>query len=247
MGLSQNQKERYSRQLLVEGIGEKEQLKLQKAKVLIVGAGGLGSPVSLYLAAAGVGSLGLVDGDCVELSNLQRQIIHGTEELHQKKVESAKRRIEDLNPEVNVNLYPFRLDNENASRLVAEYDMVVDCTDNFMARFLVNDVCVMCGKPFVHGSVSGFSGHVFTHIPGTACYRCIFKAAPPASGGKELPVGVIGSAVGVIGSLQATEVLKYLTNRGNLLTNRLLCFDGLQMQFNVLKVRQDENCAVCGK
>ncbi|MGN0222202.1 MAG: HesA/MoeB/ThiF family protein [Prevotella sp.] len=237
------EKERYSRHLRLSEIGELGQSLLRQARVLVAGAGGLGSPVLQYLAAAGVGTLGVVDGDKVDVSNLQRQIIHTTEAIGQSKTASASRFIRALNPHVQVQEYPFFLTPENVESVIASYDIVVDCTDNFAARFLVNDACVQMGKPFVHGSISQFQGQLFTHLPGTACYRCIFPEEPQQS--QEPVAGPLGVLPGVIGALQATEVIKYVTRAGRLLTNGLLLFDALGMSFSHLQVQPSASCAAC--
>ena len=241
--LTQEEKERYSRHLRLPEIGEQGQLLLRSSRVLVVGAGGLGSPVLQYLAAAGVGTLGIVDGDRVDVSNLQRQTIHTTEAIGQAKSASASRFVLRLNPHVQVREYPFFLTPENVESVFADYDIIVDCTDNFAARYLVNDTCVQMDKPFVHGSISHFQGHLFTHLPGTACYRCLFPEAPQQTGG---PVaGPLGVLPGVIGVLQATEVVKYITHIGKLLTNDLLLFDALDLSFHHLCVMPSEACAAC--
>ena len=241
--LTQEEKERYSRHLRLPQIGEEGQMLLRRSRVLVVGAGGLGSPVLQYLAAAGVGTLGIVDGDMVDISNLQRQTIHATEMVGQPKSFSAKQFIRRLNPLIEVQEFPFFLAAGNVASVFADYDLVVDCTDNFAARYLINDTCVQMGKPFVHGSISQFQGHLFTHLPGTACYRCIFPEQPLPD---DKPVaGPLGVLPGVIGVLQATEVVKYITHVGRLLTNELLLFDALDMSFSHLRVMPSEACAAC--
>ncbi len=241
--LTDEERERYSRHLRLSEIGEQGQMLLRQARVLVVGAGGLGSPVLQYLAAAGVGTLGVVDGDKVDVSNLQRQVIHTTQAVGESKTASASRFIRALNPHVEVNEYPFFLTPDNVDAVFAGYDLVVDCTDNFSARFLVNDACVRLGKPFVHGSISQFQGQLFTHLPGTACYRCIFPDEPQPS--REPVAGPLGVLPGVIGSLQAAEVVKYITHAGSLHTDALLLFDALSMSFMRLQVRRSASCASC--
>lgn len=238
---------RYSRHILLQEVGVEGQERIRQGRVLVVGTGGLGSPVALYLAAAGVGTLGLVDGDVVDLSNLQRQIIHTTPEVGRRKVESAKEKINRLNPHVQVVTYPCFMNAENALDLVRDYDFVVDGTDNFVVKFLINDACVMAGKPFSHGGVLRFEGQTFTHLPGTACYRCLFGAPPPAG---SVPTcaqaGILGAVAGMLGTIQATEVLKYLTGTGELLTNRLLTFDAKSMEFHLIGMARNEACPLCG-
>lgn len=238
---------RYSRHILLKDVGVEGQEKIMNARVLVVGAGGLGSPVSLYLAAAGTGTIGLVDSDVVDLSNLQRQIIHFNKDVGVAKVESAREKIRAVNPEVKVETYQEFLDASNAADIIGRYDFIVDATDNHAAKYLVNDTCVMEGKPFVHGGVLGFQGNAFTHLPGTACYRCLFPE-PPAAG--TIPttaqVGVLGSVVGILGTIQATETMKYFTGAGELLVNRLLSFDALTMSFHTIRVGKRETCKLCG-
>ena len=240
---------RYSRHLIMPEVGMEGQLKLKAARVLCIGAGGLGSPVALYLTAAGVGTLGIVDFDTVDHSNLQRQIIHGTPDVGRSKLESAKARLNALNPEVEVVTYEMALSSQNALGLFADYDMVVDGTDNFPTRYLVNDACVLTGKPNVYGSISRFEGQatVFAAEDGP-CYRCMFPEPPPpglvpscAEG------GVLGILPGVVGTLQATEAIKLILGVGESLVGRFLLFDALKMRFRELKVRHDPDCPVCGE
>ena len=238
--LTEEERQRYSRHLLLEEMGEEGQRKLQKAKVLIVGAGGLGSPVSLYLAAAGLGKIGIIDGDEVDRSNLQRQIVHFTSDVGRSKVESARDKINALNPHVDVVLYKEFLTETNARRIIPEYDFVVSCTDNFSVRFLINDACVALGKPFSHAGISKFDGQMFTYTPGNACLRCLFKTTQTSEVG-----GLIGATVGILGSIQATETIKYFTGIGRLLTNKLLTIDAKSMDFYKFNVRQDPNCPIC--
>lgn len=235
--------ERYNRNILIEGVGEEGQEKLKKAKVLVVGAGGLGSPVILYLAAAGVGTLGLIDCDKVQLSNLQRQVIHWTEDLNTDKVTSAKRKIELLNPDVKVATYVEELSDLNAESLFADYDFIVDCCDNYKTKYLINDVCVKLKKPFSHAAVVSMRGEVMTVIPGSACYRCAFpELIEEEKGHSASEIGILGSMAGIIGSIQATETIKYLTGVGELLTNKLLIVDGRDICFYPLKVKKTNNC-----
>lgn len=239
--------QRYSRHILLKEIGAEGQERIRQGRVLVVGAGGLGSPILMYLAAAGVGTIGVVDGDTVDLSNLQRQIIHATPDLGRAKVESAAEKMKAINPHVNVVEHREFMNAGNAMQLIADYDFVVDATDNFAVKFLINDACVMAGKPFSHGGILRFEGQTFTHLPGTACYRCLFKEPPPAD---LVPTcsqaGVLGAVVGVIGTIQATEVVKYLARCGTLLTDRILTFDALTMDFRKVGIKRDDHCAVCG-
>lgn len=245
--MNEEQKHRYSRHIILEGIGMEGQERLQKAKVLIIGAGGLGSPLLLYLAAAGVGTLGIADGDYVSLTNLQRQVIHRTEDICSLKVDSAERAVHALNPEVEVQKYETFLTEDNICSVVRSYDFVVDATDNFSTKYLINDACIMEGKPFCMGGIQRFSGQLMTHIPGTACYRCIFPEPPVSNEVESCTVtGVMGSIAGVCGTLQATEVIKFITGAGTLLTNALLSFDTLTMQFHRIDISKDASCPLCG-
>ena len=238
---------RYSRHILLQDVGVEGQEKIRQGRVLIVGAGGLGSPVALYLAAAGVGTIGIIDGDVVDLSNLQRQIIHTTEDVGRPKVLSAKEKIERINPHVKVVTYNDFLRADNVLNVIADYDFVVDGTDNFPVKFLINDACVMAGKPFSHGGILRFEGQTFTHLPGTACYRCLFPAPPPPG---LVPTcsqaGVLGAIAGMLGTIQATEVLKFLTGVGELLTDRLLTFNAKTMDFRKIRTARHDACPLCG-
>lgn len=235
--MTDQQKDRYSRHILLEGFGEAGQERLLKAKVLIVGAGGLGSPCALYLAAAGVGSIGIADADVVSLSNLQRQVIHASKDEGRLKADSAAEKMQAINPEVKVEIYPYYIDEENAKEIFAQYDFIVECTDSFESKYLINDVCVELGKPFCIAGIVKYSGQMMTHVSGTATYRDIFPEPPlPEEVQKAATVGVLGSAVGTMGTLQATEVIKYLTGLGQLLTNRMLLFDALTMSFQSLEL-----------
>ena len=239
---------RYSRHLILPNVGMEGQRKLKGSSVLCVGTGGLGSPLALYLAAAGVGRIGLVDFDVVDASNLQRQIIHGTAWVGKSKVESAKARIHDLNPNVQVDVYEEPLSSDNALRILEPYDVVVDGTDNFPTRYLVNDACVLLGKPNVYGSIFRFEGQasVFNH-EGGPCYRCLYEEPPPpglvpscAEG------GVLGILPGLIGVVQATEIVKILLGIGETLSGRLMLYDALGMSFRTLKLRKNPSCVICG-
>jgi len=245
---SEEQVTRYSRHILLPEVGGKGQKKIGQARVLIVGAGGLGSPAALYLAAAGVGTIGLIDGDVVDLSNLQRQVIHQTADIGRPKVESARARILALNPNVAVETHYTRLTAENALDIIGHYDIVLDGVDNFPAKFLINDACFFARKPLVHGGILRFDGRVFTILPGkSACYRCVFKQPPPpglVASCQE--AGVIGALAGIIGTLQATEVLKLILDRGRLLTDRLLDYDARLTRFREIKVSRNPKCPLCG-
>ncbi len=249
-GLDATRRARYSRHLLIPEVGEQGQLKLLDSKVLLIGAGGLGSPASLYLAAAGVGRLGIVDADVVDESNLQRQIVHSTERLGEPKVDSARRTIEALNPDVQVVAYEERLTSENVERILADgWDVIVDGADNFPTRYLVNDASVWHDIPVVHGSIYRFEGQVTVFKPGDGpCYRCLFPAPPPPELAPSCAEGgVLGVLPGVIGSLQASEALKLALGIGDPLVGRLLLFDALSAEFNEVTVRRDPDCPVCGE
>jgi adenylyltransferase/sulfurtransferase len=240
---------RYSRHLLLPEVGVEGQRKLKAARVLTIGAGGLGSPLTLYLAAAGVGTIGVVDFDVVDLTNLQRQIVHGTSTLGHSKLESAKGRLTDLNPNVNVVGHEARLTSENALDILRDYDIVVDGTDNFPTRYLVNDACVLLGKPNVYGSIFRFEGQAsLFYAKEGPCYRCLYSEPPPpglvpscAEG------GVLGVLPGIIGSLQALETIKWIIGAGDSLIGRLVLFDALKLKFRELKLRKDPNCPICGE
>jgi len=248
--LSPEQRARYSRHLLIPEVGEEGQQRLLDARVLLVGAGGLGSPASLYLAAAGVGTLGIVDGDVVDESNLQRQIVHSTESLGEPKVASAKRTLEALNPDVRVVPFQERLTSENVERILAEgWDVIVDGADNFPTRYLVNDASVWHGIPVVHGSIYRFEGQVTVFDParGGPCYRCLFPQPPPPELAPSCAEGgVLGVLPGIIGSLQANEALKLILERGEALAGRLLLFDALATTLDEVTVRRDPACPICG-
>ncbi len=246
-GMDETQMKRYARHLVLPGIGSDGQERIMSGRVLVVGAGGLGSPVSLYLAAAGVGRIGIVDADCVDMSNLQRQVIHTMADVGRPKVESAREKMLAINPDTRVDALRARLDASNASELIADYDFVVDATDNFASKFLISDTCVASGKPFVYGGVLRFGGQAFTHLPATACLRCVYGGVPPeGTVPRNEEAGVLGAVVGVIGTIQATEALKFLTGAGRLLTDRLLMFDAMTADFRTLAVKRNANCAACG-
>jgi len=247
MELTGEQRLRYNRHLILEGIGKEGQKRLLESRVLLVGAGGLGSPVALYLAAAGVGTLGLVDGDSVSLANLQRQVIHSTPDIRRPKVDSAAESIQSLNPDVKVEKHPFFLSEGNAMELIGSYDFIIDGSDNFATKYLVNDACVMLDKACCIGGISRYSGQLTTYVPGSACYRCLFPE-PPAIGDVETcaTVGVLGSIAGILGTLQATECIKCLTGIGKPLTNALLTFDALTMEWNRIDFDRRTDCPLCG-
>jgi len=250
MELSTEQFHRYARHVILPEVGVAGQKKICAASVLCVGAGGLGSPIASYLAAAGVGRLGIVDFDLVDESNLQRQILHGTAQVGRPKTDSARERLASLNPGVAVELHPFKLTSGNALEVVSRYDIVVDGTDNFPTRYLVNDACVLAGKPNVYGSILRFEGQASLFAPhlGGPCYRCLFPEPPPAGSVPSCAEGgVLGVLPGVIGTIQATEILKLILGIGTSLLNRLLLFDALEMKFRELKLRRDPECPVCGK
>lgn len=249
MEFTEDQLQRYSRHILLPEVGGKGQKKLLKAKVFIVGAGGLGCPVGYYLAAAGVGTIGIVDNDTVELSNLQRQIAHNTNRIGDLKIESAKKTFEALNPDVNVVGIKERLSHLNIKELMKDYDIVVDGTDNFPTRYLINDAAVMLKKPLVSGAILKFEGQVTTIVPGEGhCYRCLFEEMPPAGLVPSCQeAGVIGAIPGVVGSLQAIEVIKLILGKGDVLKNTLLIYDALKTTFRRVKVPKNPGCLVCGE
>ena len=241
---------RYSRHIILPKIGAAGQRKLLDAKVLCVGAGGLGSPVAMYLAAAGVGKLGIVDFDRVDLTNLQRQLLHDTDDVGRPKVESAAERLAGINPDVEVVPHDTMLTSENAFEILGGYDIVVDGSDNFPVRYLVNDATQMLGKPLVYGSIYQFDGQASVFLPGqeTPCYRCLFpQPPPPGSVPSCAEAGVFGVLPGIIGSIQAVEAIKLITGVGDPLVGRLLLFDALEMEFTTVKLRWDPECPVCGK
>ncbi len=247
--LSDAQRARYSRHIILDEVGEAGQAKLLGSKVLLLGAGGLGSPAALYLAAAGVGTIGLVDLDVVDASNLQRQILHATSRLGVSKVDSAEKAITDLNPDVKVVKFEERLDSSNVERIFKGFDIVVDGCDNFPTRYLVNDASVWLNIPVVHGSIFRFEGQVTTFMPRQGpCYRCLYPEPPPAHLAPSCAeAGVLGILPGIVGTMQATEAIKYLLGKGDLLKGRLVCYDSLRMKFRELKLRRDPKCPVCGE
>lgn len=250
MTLSQDRLVRYSRNIKLPEIGERGQQRLLSSSVLVIGAGGLGSPIALYLAASGVGKIGIIDGDKVELSNLQRQIIHETSDIKRNKVDSAKDSIHDLNPEIEVITFDFRLDENNAAKIISGYDIIVDGSDNFETRFMVNDVCYELKKPLISGAINRFDGQVYTfksYQEGKPCYRCIYPEVPPAGTMPNCSEhGVIGAIAGVVGSMQATEVIKELLGIGESLAGFMIVIDALNNNYRKVKVNKDKNCKTCG-
>jgi molybdopterin/thiamine biosynthesis adenylyltransferase len=247
--LSTDQIERYSRQIMVPDLGGKGQIRLRKGRVLVIGAGGLGSPAAFYLAAAGIGTLGIIDPDKVELSNLQRQILHSTSDIGREKVASAKTKLNELNPDVEVKTYPARFEENNAAEIAADYDFIVDGSDNFPTKFLVNDIAIQLGIAFSHAGIVRLQGQTMTVIPGkTACYRCLFQAPPPP---EEIlscqQAGILGAVAGTLGTIQATEAVKYLAGfEEGLITDRLLTYDAKAMKFHSVEIKRNPQCAACG-
>ncbi len=246
MPLKPIQEHRYRYNILIAEIGRKGQEKLSKARVLVIGAGGLGSPALMYLACAGVGALGIVDNDRVELSNLQRQIVHSTEHVGWMKADSAMMRLIDINPGICIERCYSRLEEKNGPQIIGRYDFIIEATDNFESKFVINDLCIRLGVPFCHAGILGMTGQAMTVIPGEcACYRCIFGEIPH-DGQVETTreMGVLGAVAGIMGAIQAAEAIKYLTGCGQLLTRRLLTFDALSMKFREIPLPQP-SCNVC--
>lgn len=244
--LSQKEKKRYHRQIILHSIGERGQESLKSSRVLVIGSGGLASPVCFYLTAAGVGTIGIADCDVVELSNLQRQILHTTHDIGKPKTQSARETLYRLNPHVHINTYPKRLTEENIIPCIQQYHLVVDAVDNFPTRYLVNQACLQENKPLIEAGIMGFDGQILTIIPGHGpCYNCLFPRASITTDQKEIPV--LGAVAGIMGSLQAIEAVKVLLQLGKPLTGRLLLLDGLNLSFQEVLVKQDENCTVCGQ
>ncbi len=240
--LTQEEKQRYDRQIIIPGIGEAGQEKLKKARVVIAGSGGLGSPISLYLAAAGLGTLRIIDNDKVELSNLNRQILHWDKDIGKAKTKSANDKLSQLNKNITIETVNTTIDETNVSALVADFDIIVDAMDNMPTRYLLNKAAIENGIPFVHGAIFGLEGRAMTVIPGeSACIRCLYHGTPPK---EKFPV--LGTTPAIIGAIEATEVIKYLTGIGTLRTNRLLIYDGLNMKFTELNVARNKNCEHCG-
>jgi len=247
--LTADQRERYARHLILEGVGAQGQEKLLAGRVLVIGAGGLGSPVLFYLVAAGVGRVGIADGDLVELSNLQRQIIHRTAAIGTPKVESAVAALKALNPDVTLVAHHLRVTAENIMALIEDYDFVIDATDNFESKFLINDACVLAGKSYSHGGILRFKGQTTTIVPGeTACYRCIFPETPESDVAQACSkAGVLGVLPGIIGTIQATEAIKFILGEGKLLTGRLLTYDSHGLKFREVTLRRNPRCPLCGE
>lgn len=247
--MTEDQKERYSRHIVMPEVGEEGQRKINEASVFLVGAGGLGSPAGYYLAAAGVGRIGIIDSDVVELSNLQRQILHSTDRIGKPKVESARQTLESLNPNVSVITYRDKLTSKNAHELFKDYDIVIDCSDNYDTRYISNDACIHTGKPLIYGAVFRFEGQAMTIIPGTGpCYRCLYPApSPPGIVLSPREAGLFGVLPGVIGLIQATEALKLILGQGELLTGWLLSYNALAMEFAKLKIQKNPHCPTCSK
>ena len=244
---SPEQAKRYSRHIIMPQVGGAGQRRLLEAKVLLIGAGGLGSPAALYLAAAGVGTMGIVDFDEVDLTNLQRQLLHRTQDVGRPKVDSAEDTIASLNPDVKVVKHREPLSSANALEVMEPYDIVIDGSDNFPTRYLVNDATVMLGKPCVHGSIFLFEGQASTFIPGKGCYRCLYPTPPPPGMVPSCAeAGVLGVLPGIVGSIQAGETIKLILDLGETLTGRLLLFDALEMSFRTVKVPRNSECPVCG-
>lgn len=247
--MNEEQNKRYSRHIILKEIGENGQQKLFGSKVLIIGVGGLGSPIALYLTAAGVGTIAIADPDIVDLSNLQRQVIHFTTDIGKPKVESAHEKMAAINPDVKVVTYKKWVTADNINSIIADYDFIIDATDNFAAKFLINDACVLAGKPYSHGGILQFNGQTLTVKPcESACYRCIFPEPPPKDAIISCSqAGVIGVLPGIIGTLQATEAIKFLLGKGDLLTNRLLTYNALSMKFREVPIKKNRNCPICGE
>jgi adenylyltransferase/sulfurtransferase len=247
LALTPAQVKRYSRHIIMGDVGSSGQRKLIQSKALIVGAGGLGSPSAVYLALAGVGTIGIVDFDVVELSNLQRQILHHTPDIGRSKVESARDNIKAYNPEVNVVLHETRLESDNAMDIIGQYDLVVNGADNFATRYLVNDACYLLNKPLVDGSILIFDGQATVFLPGQGCYRCLFPEPPPPGMVPNCAeAGVLGALTGLVGSIQATEALKQFLGIGESLSSRLLLIDALSMSFREVKLKRNPACPLCG-
>jgi molybdopterin/thiamine biosynthesis adenylyltransferase len=247
--LTEEMLHRYDRNILIKGIGVTGQTALINSKILVIGAGGLGSPAVLYLAAAGVGTLGIADFDSVDITNLQRQIIHATADIGRRKTQSASEKIKALNPGVTVITHEERLDRSNIRGVIRSYDFVIDATDNFTSKFLINDSCILEDKPFSHGGVLGLVGQTMTVIPRkSACYRCVFTKEPDETiVDTSSKVGILGSVAGILGSIQATEAIKFVTKTGELLTDKLLAFDARNFEFRKIKVNRNGECRACGR
>ena len=247
VALTPEQVKRYSRHIIMGDVGSSGQRKLMQSKALIVGAGGLGSPSAVYLALAGVGTIGIVDFDVVDLSNLQRQILHHTSDVGRPKLQSARDNIHAYNPDVNVVMHEARLESDNAVDIVSQYDLVINGADNFATRYLVNDVCYLLGKPLVDGSILIFDGQTTVFMPGQGCYRCLFPSPPPPGMVPNCAeAGVLGALTGLVGSIQATEALKLFLGIGESLSSRLVLIDALSMSFREVKLKRNPECPLCG-
>ncbi len=245
--LKPDEVKRYSRHIIMGDVGSSGQRKLLQSKALIVGAGGLGSPSAIYLALAGVGTIGIVDFDVVDLSNLQRQILHHTADVGRSKLESARDSIRSYNPGVNLVMHETRLESDNAMEIISQYDLVVNGADNFATRYLVNDACYLAGKPLVDGSILIFDGQTTVFMPGEGCYRCLFPSPPPPGMVPNCAeAGVLGALTGLVGSIQATEALKLLLGIGESLSSRLVLIDALSMSFREVKLKRNQACPLCG-
>ena len=245
--LTPEQVKRYSRHIIMSDVGSKGQRALMASKALIIGAGGLGSPSAIYLSLAGVGTVGIVDFDVVELSNLQRQVLHHTADVGRPKVQSALDNIKSYNPDVNVVLHETRLESENAMEIISQYDLVINGADNFATRYLVNDACYLLKKPLVDGSILIFDGQATVFLPGEGCYRCLFPSPPPPGMVPNCAeAGVLGALTGLVGSIQATEALKYFLGIGESLSSRLMLIDALSMTFREVRLKRNPDCPLCG-
>jgi molybdopterin/thiamine biosynthesis adenylyltransferase len=246
MPLNSDQLKRYNRNILLKGIGQEGQEKLLGASVLVIGAGGLGSACLYYLAAAGVGTIGITDPDTVEPTNLNRQIMHSLKDLNRQKTDSAAEKIKAINSDIHVNSNYLFVDEDNIKGLISPYDFIIDATDNFPSKYLINDRCVASKKSFSHGSVLAYNGQAMTYVPGNACLRCVMPQAPH---GESAPTskqeGILGAAAGHIGALQAMEAVKFLTGAGELLVNRMLFFDGFEISYKISRINKDTRC-ICG-
>ena len=239
---------RYSRHIILPEVGGIGQRRLKEAKILVAGAGGLGSPASLYLAAAGIGLIGIIDMDIVDISNLQRQILHRTEDVGKEKTLSAERALKDINPDINVKRYQKRISADNIMNIIKDYDLVIDGVDNFPARYLLNDACFFLAKPLIDAGILKFDGQLMTIIPDKGpCYRCIFPEPPPAGMVPSCQeAGILGAVAGILGVLQATEAIKYILGKGNLLVGKILIFDALSLTFRVININRNKECPLCG-
>ena len=246
--LTPDQVKRYSRHIIMGDVGSKGQRALMGSKALIIGAGGLGSPSAIYLSLAGVGTVGIVDFDVVELSNLQRQVLHHTADVGRPKVQSAVDNIKAYNPDVNVVVHETRLESDNAMEIISQYDLVINGADNFATRYLVNDACYLLNKPLVDGSILIFDGQATVFLPGEGCYRCLFPSPPPPGMVPNCAeAGVLGALTGLVGSIQATEALKYFLGIGESLSSRLLLIDALSMTFREVRLKKNPKCPLCGE